>query len=129
LFGAAVLIEPNNLTELFGSQQTTEPNKVQAHRTSFSPMSPSGCALVNARAHEQAPLNPFSFNELGKGGQANLGEQERIIRAGHQPFQTPVNGHERQRPREIRGMDCMASSGRLTPWRAIFPIAGVSQRN
>jgi hypothetical protein len=55
LFGAAILIEPNNDTELFGSQQTIEPNKIQAHRTSFSPMSPSAYALVDARPHEQAP--------------------------------------------------------------------------
>src|SRR5208283_1311097 len=56
LFGAAILIEPNNDTELFGSQQTIEPNKIQAHRMSFSPMSPSAWPWSTRNLMNRLPL-------------------------------------------------------------------------
>jgi len=43
-------------------------------------------------------------SQLGKGGWPYDAELERMIMAGHRVMHTPSNGHERRRPRDIRGM-------------------------
>jgi hypothetical protein len=46
-----------------------------------------------------------------KGGQPNAGEPQRCLTAGQTVIHTLANNHERQRPRDIRGMRSYCKKG------------------
>jgi hypothetical protein len=81
-------------------------------------MAPTIGALTVASSREQVLYLDFLTGVRGagdenrtrvlslgkKGGQPYSGELERMIMAGQKANYTPTNSHERQRPRDIRGI-------------------------